>query len=460
MKSRFSSRNLQALLHSSSCEERGTFLVIMAGSFLVFLAILGFAIDVAKIQATQLRVQRAVDASAVAATYLIEDNDRINIQNTAEKILRDNLHATGITDSEIPALTVEILPPLSANPLDPPPAVRRLKISAQVNSPTILFSIIPGFQDSGVVYAAAESTDKRVAAVLTLDVSGSMLDVVPCGTLPGPTCRKIDHLKVAAKAFVDLFGPQDRLALVTFSGTANVAYPMTKNPDKQALENAIDGLTAIGYTGAYQGLLTARGEMNSAVNNDLTPTDSKSIVFVSDGAPYGDNGAPTSAPAVPPVPTGCLNLSGNSTFNRDIYSKRRYIGAIAQADLARDENTVVHAIGLGPLGTLTGSVCPDPAGTSTFSSYQQSDPFQCSGFDDIVKTFFLARLTNDQAALVGNPYGSPAIPPNPDFPTSCVATNAAIASKPQGRFYQTANASDLTALLLAIGRGIRARLTK
>lgn len=431
-------------------DERGIFLLVFAATFFVLLAVLGLAVDIGKLQHTKLRVQRAVDASSIAATHLLQDQSRTVIQDTARQLVTDNLLKVGIPASAIASPIYVDLQPTSGAP-------RFITVGAAVNTPFVILRMVPGFGRDSVVRAQALSSDKRVAVVLVLDISGSMDQTVPCGNLQNhpPTCTKLDFLKQAAIDFVDLFSAQDRLSIVTFGNAATVAYPMTRNPNKNTISSIVHGLSANGYTNTYGALVAARAQMTSAVNADLMASDSRAIVVVTDGAPFADDEQTNPSIAVPSVPPSCLTAGPTEDQRR----KRRYVAAVAQADLARNASMNVFAIGLGLQGTVTTQNCPSST-NGTWLNYQRTDPFQCANHDEIVKNYFLARLTNDQVKMAGNPGGSPVIPPDPDFPSACVPGKAAIAHVHEGQFYQTNDVNDLSPLLQAIGKHINALLTQ
>lgn len=82
--------------------------------------------------------------------------------------------------------------------------------------------------------------------VLLIDVSGSMSDA-----------NKLPLLKESLPLLVDELRPQDRLAIVTYAGSAGVALPATAGSDKAKINAAIAGLGAGGSTAGAQGILTA-----------------------------------------------------------------------------------------------------------------------------------------------------------------------------------------------------------
>lgn len=82
--------------------------------------------------------------------------------------------------------------------------------------------------------------------VFLIDVSGSMASE-----------DKLDLLKNGFNYFVDQLSDADRVAIVTYAGTAGVVLDSTPGSDKQAIKNAIDSLGSGGSTAGAQGIVTA-----------------------------------------------------------------------------------------------------------------------------------------------------------------------------------------------------------
>ena len=82
--------------------------------------------------------------------------------------------------------------------------------------------------------------------VFLLDVSSSMEDP-----------EKLPLLKQSFKYLLGLMRPQDRVAIVTYSGKARVVLPSTSSAEKNRIIQAIDGLTSEGKTDALSGVILA-----------------------------------------------------------------------------------------------------------------------------------------------------------------------------------------------------------
>ena len=89
---------------------------------------------------------------------------------------------------------------------------------------------------------------ERVASniVLLIDVSGSM-------DYP----EKLGILKSGFKIFVDELSDEDRIAIVTYAGSAGVLLPSTSGAEKDEIKSAINSLGAGGSTAGAEGIITA-----------------------------------------------------------------------------------------------------------------------------------------------------------------------------------------------------------
>lgn len=82
--------------------------------------------------------------------------------------------------------------------------------------------------------------------VFLIDVSGSM-----------SSPDKLELLKTGFKSFVDELKPTDKVAIVTYAGSAGVVLPSTSGDETSTIKNAIDALGSGGSTAGAQGIITA-----------------------------------------------------------------------------------------------------------------------------------------------------------------------------------------------------------
>jgi tight adherence protein B len=115
----------------------------------------------------------------------------------------------------------------------------------------------------GATVDAVVAGEQPIEAILLLDISGSMRG------------EPIRNAKVAAKKFVDAMGPDDRVALVSFSDRPTEVVPLTG--DSARLAAAIDRLEVRGETALYDGVVLASKLAAES------PVESRYIVILSDG---------------------------------------------------------------------------------------------------------------------------------------------------------------------------------
>ena len=138
------------------------------------------------------------------------------------------------------------------------------------------FEITGELADIASIVSVTSVADENlpVSVVLVVDVSSSMTDA------------PINQARAAARAFVENIGPDDPVAIVTFSNTAQVIQDFTS--DKDVLLQAIDSIRAGGETQLYAGALLAAETAAEA------PTPRRAVILLSDGAQYS-----TLGPAAP-----------------------------------------------------------------------------------------------------------------------------------------------------------------
>ncbi|MCB0310252.1 MAG: VWA domain-containing protein, partial [Bdellovibrionales bacterium] len=458
-------------------------IVIVGVALFAILAIFFFAVDVATIHRAKLRLQRALDASTVAATYLFESKDENGnfllddeLNQVAEQIITDNLVATGVRPEQILEIKASFLPVNRGNPALIP--ARVVELSANIAPAGLLLPHIPWIHQAFDISGSAQGQNRKVAISLIADTSGSMDDVMDCHGQPG-SCLKIDELRKAVRAFVEQFANEadHRLAFITFNDDVAVPQPMVRNPDlspDSALTYAIGRLDdnhTQGYTNTWTAMQEAVEQLRSPINNDLMPHDMRAIVLVTDGSPRGRNGFYNFAPEPPDVGPDCEDFLeatypgsdwGNDIERRNIMLRRamkRYLGALQQSDIARNDDFVVFAVGIGNVGIRDVNADCAEDDTEDELRYNPNDPYQCTTNDLFAKNFFLARLAKDLSWMQGDPNASPPVPPDPDFPVECVPDKEQIPGK-QGNFYLTSDPSELTPLLLNVAKNIKARISQ
>ncbi|MAS34980.1 MAG: hypothetical protein CL610_13305 [Anaerolineaceae bacterium] len=130
------------------------------------------------------------------------------------------------------------------------------------------FSVVGELADHTRVVSVRSFSDEAIPinVVLAVDVSSSM-----AGT-------PIASARAAASTFVDAIGPNDPVAIVTFSSGARLVQEFTT--DRDTLNNIINGLGFGGETFLFDGALEA---VQTAADSD---NPRRAVILLSDGAQY------------------------------------------------------------------------------------------------------------------------------------------------------------------------------
>lgn len=121
---------------------------------------------------------------------------------------------------------------------------------------------------------------RGINAAEVIDCSGSML-----------SGGKIEAAKAAAKEFIDLMYPYDRLTVVSYSDSARVKFPLQPLAGiKDKAKAAVDGLSAYGGTSIGAGIRAAAQQLQTT-----TVPSTRAILLMSDGK---ENVGPWSIPVI------------------------------------------------------------------------------------------------------------------------------------------------------------------
>src|SRR5690242_10994791 len=244
-------------------------MLVMLGLLVVFIPLVGLAIDGTRLYIVQAKLSAAVDGAALGAGRLL--GTVANTSEIANEFLNVNFPAGYWGTSNLNP-TINYTNTLGTN---------TISVSATVQSP-LLFMRIFGYPYS-TVGSAAVATRKNTRVVLVLDHSGSM----SCG---GTCPATMTSMIAGANQFTGMFTPSyDELGLVAFSGSAIVAYPIypqpydqnpysatQQGPDKNfatsattgPMFNQINAMVASGGTNAAEALSMAYIELQKAHNRD------------------------------------------------------------------------------------------------------------------------------------------------------------------------------------------------
>ena len=163
------------------------------------------------------------------------------------------------------------------NPVDLPTVVVSVNVFDEVGQPVgdltaADFTVVGELADRARVVSVRSFSDQAIpiSVVLAVDTSSSM-EGMP-----------IESARAAATAFVESIGPNDPVAIVTFSTGARVVQEFIT--DRATLTNVINSLRIGGETYLFDGALEA---VDTAVASD---NSRRAVILLSDGAQYDTTG--------------------------------------------------------------------------------------------------------------------------------------------------------------------------
>ncbi len=125
--------------------------------------------------------------------------------------------------------------------------------------------------------APSREEHQSIALALIIDNSASMGENQT--KLANASDSSLNAAKKGAIQCIDLLGPGDQIAIISFSETARVIYPMSSVDEKEEILNAISRMGTLDGTN-FTAALNLASEMFAAVENPR-----KFAVFISDGNP-------------------------------------------------------------------------------------------------------------------------------------------------------------------------------
>jgi VWFA-related protein len=166
------------------------------------------------------------------------------------------------------------------NPVNLPTVVVSANVFDEVGQPVgdltaADFSVVGELADRARVVSVRSFSDQAVPinVVLAIDTSSSMAGM------------PIELARAAARLFIESIGPNDPVAIVTFSTGARLVQDFTTNRD--VLTNTINNLGFGGQTYLFDGALRA---VDTAVASD---NPRRAVILLSDGAQYDTTGGST-----------------------------------------------------------------------------------------------------------------------------------------------------------------------
>lgn len=375
--------------HSFS-DNRGVAVPFLALSLVLLIVIVGLVVDGGRLLLGNLRLQGAVDATAIGALPYLGEGEEARVDRIVRTTFRSNLLGEPLfVDTNLVWVSVRS---------------DSLEVEAQASVPLHFMPILPAVSRLGLVNAAAVIGRQTLRVALVLDMSGSMLATTPCSS---GWCSKFEELQAATKAFIELLDPsRDEIAVLLYNNPTSlptVVKAFNEPLDKPALIQEIDSLPApSGKTCISCGIRSALLQFQAARSN--TPADQvpqkEFMIVMTDGHPTAglspQNSIPTKIDCgytyrAPDTPIYC-----NTPENCPPY-RYAYLRSLGEGNRAKLTGVTIYTIGIGNPINDTHPACKNPWGY--FYDHQANPPGGVCGDYNHLNQFFLAELANDPVAL-------------------------------------------------------------
>lgn len=337
--------------------EQGQVLPIAAFLLVVFLGLVGLAVDVGRLYVAKVELSRAVDAAALAGS--LDMPDTAAAQADARAYLTSNL--------------------ASASATFPAGGSSEFKVAGS-RSLGLIFMRVFGFDSLQIRATATVGFGKVYTdAALLVDATGSM-GATPCNGSQNNAGCPIKEAKDAASQFVNtLLGGAagyTKVGYAPFRGCYNpprtnsscvpgsAVIDLTTNAS--TLQTGINATSAVGGNGTNICLAFYQGQqILNGPNRTTSGTVRRALVILSDGdntynaAAYGQGQPPSACrPATDPtrsdsdVSSNCLPAQ---TRERELDAK-----ALALTDQVKAQGVEIYVVGFGVCGTANTSKPNDP----------------------------------------------------------------------------------------------------
>jgi hypothetical protein len=335
--------------------QRAQVLPIMALLAIVFVGLLGLAIDMARLFVARTELSRALDSAALAGVVELPNTDFA--QQKATTYLHENLPEASATF------------PATGEPFQ-----IRVKGTRTVD---MVFMDIFGFGEVDVsATATAGFGVVPLDVVMAIDATGSM-GASPCNSSHNNSGCPIHEAKIAAKNFTDLLLGSLGANLTQVGATA---YRGCFNPPRSN-SSCVPGSWKIGLSGSASSIKTSIDSFDSlggtGTNNCLALNESDNILFgtgasteantlrfvviLTDGdntwntSSYG-NGEPPSA-CRPSNPSSSQGYTGTDCQNTESQEAEMDVDFRDRATTLKASGVEIYVVGLGSCGSANTNLC-------------------------------------------------------------------------------------------------------
>ncbi len=245
-------------------QRRGVAIVYTTLTLLVFLPMVGLAIDGAILYFLKLRLQQAVDAGVLAGARSLSRGEDIASQAANAEAIANMFFDANFPEGFWGTTNLTRTPVVTETDT----RLRRVHMTASVDAPLYFMRVLG--HEFAHLEVVAEAHRRDVNIMMVLDRSGSMDQAQAC-----------DDLRDAATSFANKFSVgRDRLGLITFNG----AYSLDFAPSFDFQPGIVEQISQIdcgGWTGMSQALWKGYEELVNI--NDQGALNV--ILFFTDGRP-------------------------------------------------------------------------------------------------------------------------------------------------------------------------------
>jgi Flp pilus assembly protein TadG len=241
-------------------EDSGQVLLLFALLLPLLILFMGFGIDFGFAYLTKAELAKAADAAALAGMRNL-GRGQSEAEALANSVFAMNYNTTSTLLVAPPTVNVNFSTDSGGNPT--------VTVDATVAIKTFFIKLLPAYKTLNID-ATSQATRPPIILSMVLDRSGSM------NKNSGATA-----LAPAVENFLGYFLENtDQLAEVSFSSTARVDVPMTKN-FTNAITNSLNSMSFGGATFAQGGLLDGETQITGVPNPGTNAV--KVAVFFTDG---------------------------------------------------------------------------------------------------------------------------------------------------------------------------------
>ncbi len=251
-------------MSSGGRQRRGVAIVYTTLTLLVFLPMIGLAIDGGILYFLKLRLQQAVDAGVLAGARSLSRGEDIASQAANAQAVANMFFDANFPEGFWGTTNLTRTPVVTETDT----RLRRVYMTASVDAPLYFMRVLG--HEFARLDVVAEAHRRDVNIMMILDRSGSMEYADAC-----------DDLRDAATSFANKFSVgRDRLGLITFNG----AYSLDFAPSFDFQPGIVDQISQIacgGWTGMSQALWKGYEELVALSDEGALNV----ILFFTDGRP-------------------------------------------------------------------------------------------------------------------------------------------------------------------------------